>query len=75
MAPSRQPKRFCQNTHRGAFHEACRKLGERLVAEGAVTLEQLRAETGPIANKNTATAPLTPAGSVEPIPDQGDDHE
>lgn len=41
----RQPNsRFCAGTHRQAFHDACRRLGERMFAEGAVTIEQLRAE-------------------------------
>jgi len=44
MQPSRQPKRFCSPAHRNRFHEACRKLGERLFADGAVTLEQLHDE-------------------------------
>jgi len=44
MPPSRQPKRFCHAQHRAAFHESCRRFGERMFAEGAVSIEQLREE-------------------------------
>lgn len=74
MPPSRQPKRFCSNAHRGAFHEACRRLGERLYAQGVVTLEQLRGDAGQAAPQNTAQEPLTATGAPEASPDQGDDH-
>lgn len=44
MPPSRQPKRFCSAAHRARFHEGCRKLGERMFVDGAVSIEQLREE-------------------------------
>lgn len=71
MAASRQSKRFCSSAHRGAFHEAARRLGERLFEEGAVSIEQLRGET---INSDTAEAPLTAKSGAKASPDKGDDH-
>lgn len=71
MAASRQPKRFCCSAHRGSFHEACRRFGERLFEEGAVSIEQLRGET---INSDTAHEPLTATSGATASPDKGDDH-
>lgn len=69
MAPTRQAKRFCSSAHRGAFHEACRRFGERLFEEGAVSIEQLRGET---INSDTADKPLTATSGATASPDKGD---
>ncbi|MCA0450669.1 MAG: hypothetical protein LCH62_13015 [Proteobacteria bacterium] len=50
VPPSRQNPKFCCGTCRTNFHNGLRKLGERLFNQGAVTIEQVRAE-------NTATKP------------------
>ncbi|SDA15151.1 hypothetical protein [Sphingomonas sp. NFR15] len=67
MAPSGQRKKFCCTAHRGAFHEGCRRLGERMFAEGAVTLAQLRMEHGGDAVDGSRGAGTTPA--------EGEGHE
>ena len=44
MERSTRPKKFCASKCRGDFHEACRLFGERMFAEGAVSIAQLHAE-------------------------------
>lgn len=39
---SRQKPTFCSTACRGRYHEGCRKLGERMHRDGAVSIEQIR---------------------------------
>jgi hypothetical protein len=36
------PKKFCSPAHRNAFHTAARKWAEKAVADGRITLDDLK---------------------------------
>ncbi len=39
-------KQFCSTACRAAFHNGCRLIGQRLYEDGAISIEQIRAEVG-----------------------------
>jgi hypothetical protein len=55
------PKKFCSPAHRNAFHTAARKWAEKAVADGRITLDDLKRDPA-------ASTLLPPAFSVSPVP-------
>jgi hypothetical protein len=49
------PKKFCSPAHRNAFHTAARKWAEKAVADGRITLDDLK--------RDPAACTLLPAAS------------
>lgn len=55
------PKKFCSPAHRNAFHTAARKWAEKAVADGRITLDDLKRDPG-------ACTLLPAASSLSPVP-------
>jgi hypothetical protein len=56
------PKKFCSPAHRNAFHTAARKWAEKAVADGRITLDDLKRDPG-------ACTLLPAASSLSPLPE------
>jgi hypothetical protein len=55
------PKKFCCPAHRNAFHTAARKWAEKAVADGRITLDDLKRDPA-------ACTLLLTASSLSPVP-------